>query len=1121
MANLNRKPTPYHYEQGHPRRRDSLSLSLAPGSREPSPTGHASGVSSTTLGAGHISSAVPVPSSEPTARNPRIHRQSGIPSISRPRGSTIGSSTYGLSSSPSPGSAQLQTPTPLAPISTSKKASYALLSVSPTPAHAHDPAERRAVSTPDPPDRPDFYKNINEYKHTGASSPPLVDFTRFEDTYRPPRERRFEGLLAVSSMRSGFGLSEGLGLGPRERGEMRSVSGGAVLMGNDGQRGGVGRQGLKSALKHPAPREDFSFGTPMQSSGATGAGGPTITVSEPPLPASARKPDPRLVLDTLEELFALHDQTAGEKALGHLDAYELLGAHQLDLMDFEERERIRGARMTGQQTSLARNKRPLAVLGEPIRRASLYASTQMVLAGREHELPILIVHCVEELYRTGIYQPSLFRTLPNRARLLELIGIFDSEVQPPGSIIRSRSKGSRANISMGYSYSGSSDGGGGVPGQMMGFGSATSLHLESTPDVCALLATYLSSLPEPILPASLFEAIWDACAIGEDEEKDGDSERGSDTNTPIGGQSHLPASASMPTSGYAFTSSLYAQAQGHPSAQTFAHPQQHHPRARIFNSSADHAQILAAQLLLHLLPSPHFSLLIYLLAFFSQVVLVRDENGVGIEDVGRMFGARVFGTGGGHARAENTKGKGRSKERGKSREEGRQRGEAMMVWFLHRWGLISETLFEVVEEAKMRRSRVMRRDSLGGYVVRGLSQEQEEESDEEDGEDEGDMGRDEGGQEHGLEDVGVRQPVEGRGRHPPTLPPKDHVSALQQILSTSRSPPRARSPLAKLSEADQESISNLRLLQPPALQKSLSASDSSRYSFHTPLPRIRLQDVDLEELRQSTPRVRGKSRDREGAPGMEEDGFVLSPRVPPSFFISSPDTNTPTSSASARHGDINPVVHSRLLHIRERDRNHAPSTSTPSILHESGPTSARDAPTQDESSATLTLSVPSGGPRPVPRIERAMSHDSASASVYSMPSLSERLMDLSMSTLMDVDTSMPQLSIGDEPEAEQEHKQEKAKARTDNIAPLAVPPKLARRHSSGPTLSRIPASRSLRGADSKEKEKKVENLEKALAAAQAELAEERAKVGRLEARVRELEGNSDVNGHLDEDEGVE
>ena len=140
----------------------------------------------------------------------------------------------------------------------------------------------------------------------------------------------------------------------------------------------------------------------------------------------------------------------------------------------------------------------------------------MVLGGREHDLPIIVVSCIEELYRTGkqqvcsscnasltvpsgIYQCNLFRTLPNRSRLLELINIFDSEQQPPGSIIRSRQS---------------------LPPKISpksGFGANTSLHLESTPDICALLSTYLSALPEPILLPALFRPIWDWCGLDEDD----------------------------------------------------------------------------------------------------------------------------------------------------------------------------------------------------------------------------------------------------------------------------------------------------------------------------------------------------------------------------------------------------------------------------------------------------------------------------------------------------------------------------------------------------------------------------------------------------------------------------
>lgn len=244
---------------------------------------------------------------------------------------------------------------------------------------------------------------------------------------------------------------------------------------------------------------------------------------------------------------------------------------------------------------------------------------------------------------SGIYQPNLFRTLPNRPRLLELVSIFDSEVQPPGSIIRSRRSPSTPLS------------------PAKGFGAATSLHLESTPDICALLTSYLSALPEPILPPYLFEPIWVMCGIEDVLELDISEPR----PAPALG-SFVPTRLSTV------------------------------PLARSYTPLSEATSILAAQLLLHLLPSPHFSLLVYLLAFFSQVALVREENGVGVEDLSRMFGARMFGHGRGDlpTKLDSRSTKARGKENGK--------GEAMMVWFLRRWGPLSETLFDVVEDENTR-----------------------------------------------------------------------------------------------------------------------------------------------------------------------------------------------------------------------------------------------------------------------------------------------------------------------------------------------------------------------------------------------------------------------------------
>lgn len=301
----------------------------------------------------------------------------------------------------------------------------------------------------------------------------------------------------------------------------------------------------------------------------------------------------------------------------------------------------------------------------------------MVLAGREHELPIIVVNTVEELYRTGkqfylffnlrqasynfglgIYQSNLFRTLPNRSRLLELIDIYDSEDQPPGSIIRSRQPSSHRPI------------------PNAGFGSNTSLHLESTPDVCALLTTYLSSLPEPILPTSLFRPLWDWCELDDED-----------------------------------TEAMQRQ-------DSFGPRISHIPLARTYTNPTESTHILVAQLLLHLLPSPNFSLLVYLLAFFSQAALVREENGVGVADLSRMFGGRIFGGGSvtefpGGANSNDTN------HAVINTTQTRRTGETMMNWFLRRWGPLSEGLFDVVDDAKMGifHRTVARRDSLGKDIL--------------------------------------------------------------------------------------------------------------------------------------------------------------------------------------------------------------------------------------------------------------------------------------------------------------------------------------------------------------------------------------------------------------------
>lgn len=246
---------------------------------------------------------------------------------------------------------------------------------------------------------------------------------------------------------------------------------------------------------------------------------------------------------------------------------------------------------------------------------------------------------------SGIYQSNLFRTLPNRNRLLELISIFDSRERPPG-IKCSTPRPDQTTFG--------------------GFGADVSLQLESTADICALFTSYLSALPDPLVPAYLFDTIWVLC--------------------------DLETSPSL-------TKDL--------SCDT--------------NTSRFTLTILLSQLLLHLLPHSNFSLLIYILGFFSQVVLVNEENGVDIRDLAKMFGARLFGNGLAPPAASSPTTTSSSSTTRKSKLKDPDssvvtRGEIMMAWFLRRWASIFDSLFDVVEDAKMgvyRRSQRLRKDSLG------------------------------------------------------------------------------------------------------------------------------------------------------------------------------------------------------------------------------------------------------------------------------------------------------------------------------------------------------------------------------------------------------------------------
>ena len=217
----------------------------------------------------------PSPALESHPRNPRVHRQSGIPSINRPRG---------LSGA----IVSDETNTPRTVKSSATKASYQHLLREPILQTSTPSSHRRIASMPQPlPSVTQAQIDIDGDRIArGLISPPIVDFTRFDDQYRGPRNGNFEGLVTRMKRTNG-----------------RSVS-------------------IKPILK----RNPHS-----------GVIKNNNTILDPH-PASTRKPDPRLIVSTLE-LVVLDPL---KKPADVLDVYDFLGMHQLDQLDFEERDIARG-----------------------------------------------------------------------------------------------------------------------------------------------------------------------------------------------------------------------------------------------------------------------------------------------------------------------------------------------------------------------------------------------------------------------------------------------------------------------------------------------------------------------------------------------------------------------------------------------------------------------------------------------------------------------------------------------------------------------------------------------------------------------------------------------------------
>ncbi|KAJ7019786.1 hypothetical protein C8F04DRAFT_327234 [Mycena alexandri] len=197
---------------------------------------------------------------------------------------------------------------------------------------------------------------------------------------------------------------------------------------------------------------------------------PTSGDRSPPLghPRRLNNSDPRTLLRALNALLDPKSQRIPDC----LDVDHLIALHERDSMEREQRDAIKIKARTDRASGTVVSS-GLTVFGSSLREATMYASNGTVLGGCEHDLPIVIFRCVQELCRHGFR--IHVQSKPDRNRLLFLISAFDTEPQ---------------------------------------FGATTQLNCPyDLPEVYALLTTYLFALPEPVLSSDMFEAIWAWCVL--------------------------------------------------------------------------------------------------------------------------------------------------------------------------------------------------------------------------------------------------------------------------------------------------------------------------------------------------------------------------------------------------------------------------------------------------------------------------------------------------------------------------------------------------------------------------------------------------------------------------------
>lgn len=224
--------------------------------------------------------------------------------------------------------------------------------------------------------------------------------------------------------------------------------------------------------------------------------------------------------------------------------------------------------------------------------------------------------------------------------------------------------------------------------------STLSMSQESYPEICALLVTYLTSLPAPLIHRCFADALWSWCVS----------------------PSLLRHEQRLRRQGDDDASSSSSSDSGEDSDEQSYSTRLRNREEALLNLPPLRVQIKIARQVLLLLPQRQFGVIVYLMTFFSTMQVAPD-SGLSPEDVGRIFGAALAG---GRRRrdsvvaadGESTKPNTKLKSAGRRVKE--EKGQSITTWLVTHWGEIASA-YEIEEG-----DRIGRRQSRMSFQDEGM-----------------------------------------------------------------------------------------------------------------------------------------------------------------------------------------------------------------------------------------------------------------------------------------------------------------------------------------------------------------------------------------------------------------